>query len=108
MTNVETNDKAATVAEQGAAVAPEKARSKKSARQKKGAPKAKRGAKAKKEAKAPRERAQKGATESRSNKKAEVIALMKRAKGATLPEMRLGAESAFRRVPCSPKPAVNI
>jgi predicted transcriptional regulator len=34
-----------------------------------------------------RARAQKGATESRSNKKAEVIALMKRAKGATLPEI---------------------
>jgi hypothetical protein len=34
-----------------------------------------------------RTRAQKGATESRSNKKAEVIAMMKRAKGATLPEI---------------------
>ena len=32
-------------------------------------------------------RAQKGATESRSNKKAEVIALMKRAKGVTLAEI---------------------
>jgi hypothetical protein len=32
-------------------------------------------------------RAQKGATESRTNKKAEVIALMKRAKGATLAEI---------------------
>jgi hypothetical protein len=39
-------------------------------------------------AKAPRRaRAQKGADESRSNKKAEVIALMKRAKGVTLPEI---------------------
>ena len=38
--------------------------------------------------KAPRPaRAQKGATESRSNKKAEVIALMKRAKGVTLAEI---------------------
>jgi len=34
-----------------------------------------------------RARAQKGATESRTNKKAEVIALMKHAKGATLPEI---------------------
>jgi len=34
-----------------------------------------------------RARAQKGATEARSNKKAEVIALMKRAKGATLAEI---------------------
>ena len=31
--------------------------------------------------------ASKGATESRTNKKAEVIALMRRAKGATLPEI---------------------
>ena len=39
-------------------------------------------------AKAPRRaRAQKGAAESRSNKKAEVIAMMKRAKGATLAEI---------------------
>ncbi len=34
-----------------------------------------------------RDTAQKGATEARSNKKAEVIALMKRAKGATLAEI---------------------
>jgi Protein of unknown function (DUF3489) len=39
-------------------------------------------------ARAPRRaRAQKGATESRSNKKGEVIAMMKRAKGATLAEI---------------------
>ena len=39
-------------------------------------------------AKAPRRvRAQKGADESRANKKAEVIAMMKRAKGVTLPEI---------------------
>ncbi len=38
--------------------------------------------------KAPRRaRAQKGATESRTNKKAEVVAMMKRAKGATLAEI---------------------
>jgi hypothetical protein len=45
MTNLEANDKAATVAEQGAHVAPEKAPSKKGARQKKGKPKAKKSAK---------------------------------------------------------------
>jgi hypothetical protein len=39
MTNTETNDKAATVAEQGANTAPAKAASKKGASQKKGAPK---------------------------------------------------------------------
>ena len=57
MTNAEatTTENAATVAEQGAHVAPEKASSKKGASQKKGAPKAKKGARAtkpKKEAKA--------------------------------------------------------
>jgi uncharacterized protein DUF3489 len=83
MTNAETNDKAATVAEQGAHVAPAKASSKKGANKKKGAPKAKKGvAKA-----ARRARAQKGTTEARTNKKAEVIAMMKRAKGATLAEI---------------------
>ena len=79
MMNAETNDKPATVGEQGAHVAPEKARSKKRASQKKGAPK--------KKAKSPRARAQKRATEARSNKKAEIIAMMKRAKGVTLAEI---------------------
>jgi hypothetical protein len=90
MTNTETNDKAATVAEQGAHVAPEKAPSKKGASKKKGAPKAKKSAKAaapKKGAKAPRGRAPKGGMEERTNKKAEVIAMMKRPKGATLAEI---------------------
>ena len=90
--NTETNDNAAT-AEQGAHVAPEKATTKKGASKKKGAPKAKKSitrAKAKsgapkKEAKATR--ARKDSTEARSNKKAEVIAMMKRAKGATLAEI---------------------
>ena len=93
MTNAATNDKAATVAEQGAHLAPEAAASKKGASKKKGAPKAKKSAKGakakagapKKEAKAAR--ARKEATEARSNKKAEVIAMMKRAKGATLAEI---------------------
>ena len=93
MKNVETTtaDQTATVAEQGAHVAPEKASPKKGASQKKGAPKAKKSAKApaaKKEAKTPRRaRAQKGASEERVNKKAEVVAMMRRAKGATLDEI---------------------
>lgn len=90
MKNAEANDNA-TVAEPGAHVAPEKASPKKGASQKKGAPKAKKSAKApahKKEAKAPRRaRVQKGATEERANKKAEVVAMMRRAKGATLDEI---------------------
>ena len=85
MKTEETNDKAAMVAEQGAHVAPAKAPSKKGASRKKGAPKAKKGAKRAKAAKAPR--AKKGATDARSNKKAEVIAMMKRAKGVTLAEI---------------------
>jgi hypothetical protein len=86
----ETNDKPATVAEQGAHVAPEKSPSKKGASKKKSAPKAKKSAKAatpKKAAKAPQGRAPKRAAEERTNKKAEVIAMMKRAKGATLAEI---------------------
>ncbi len=85
MTNAETNDKAATVAEQGAHVAPVNAASKKGATRKKGASKAKKSAKPARAAKAPR--AKKGAADARSNKKAEVIAMMKRAKGVTLAEI---------------------
>jgi hypothetical protein len=85
MKNVEATaaDQTATVADQGADVEPEKTSSKKRA------PKATKGAKPaapKKGAKTPRRAgAQNGASEERSNKKAEVIALMKRAKGVTLP-----------------------
>jgi hypothetical protein len=86
MTNAETNDKAATVADQGAHVAPAKGAQKKGASPKKGAPKGKKSAKPAKLAKAPRG-AKKGATDARSNKKAEVIAMMKRAKGVTLAEI---------------------
>jgi hypothetical protein len=85
-----TTEQTATVAEQGADVAPETTAAKKRASRKKGAPKAKKSAKAaaNKEAKPTgRAKAQKGASESRSNKKAEVIALMKRAKGVTLDEI---------------------
>jgi hypothetical protein len=81
-----TNDKAATVAEQGAHVAPAKAPPKKGASKTKGAPKAKKSAKPAKAAKAPRG-GKKGAPDARSNKKAEVIAMMKRAKGVTLAEI---------------------
>jgi hypothetical protein len=94
MNNVETTDKAATTAEQGSHVAPETASSKKGAPQKKRAPNAKKAAKGakaktagtKKEAKVPRA-AQKDTPEARVNKKAEVIAMMKRAKGVTLAEI---------------------
>jgi hypothetical protein len=86
MTNAGTNDKAATLAEQGAHVAPEKAPSKKGATRKQGAPKAKKSAKPAKAAKGPRS-GKKGATEARANKKADVIAMMKRAKGVTLAEI---------------------
>jgi Protein of unknown function (DUF3489) len=89
MTNTEANDKAATAADQSAHVAPEKGPSKRVARKTKAAAKTKKGAKAaepKKPGKAQRARAQKSATE-RSNKKAEIIAMMKRAKGATLAEI---------------------
>jgi hypothetical protein len=87
MTNAETNDKAATAAEQGANAAPAKAPSKKGASRKNSAPKAKKSAKSAKAAKGQRARTQKGGTGARSNKKAEVIAMMKRAKGVTLAEI---------------------
>jgi hypothetical protein len=90
MTNTEstTTASAAPVAEQGAHVAPDKASSKKGARQTKSAPKGQKSAKTakpKKEAK-PAKKARKSAAE-RTNKKADVIALMKRAKGVTLAEI---------------------
>lgn len=85
MKNVEatTADQTATVAEPVAPVAPEKVPPKKATTRKKNAPK--------KEAKAPkapqRTPAEKSARAERTNKKAEVIALMKRAKGVTLAEI---------------------
>ena len=81
MTNAETTT-TVTVAEQAANVAPAKPSSKKSASPKKSAPKAKKAAKPTKPAK----KAPKPAAD-RSNKKAEVIAMMKRAKGVTLAEI---------------------
>ena len=89
MTNADTTSAAssAAVAEPGANVAPEKPASKKGASHKKGAPK---GPKAAKGAKPKKTSASKKAAKpaaERTNKKAEVIALMKRAKGVTLAEI---------------------
>src|ERR1700736_5859606 len=98
MNNAEANT-AATVAEQGAHVAPEQAPSKKGATQKKGAPKGRKTAKAgkakgaapKKEAKAGK-KAAKSATKEASapraeSKGAKIIEMIGRAKGATLAEI---------------------
>ena len=98
MTNAETNT-AATVAEQGAHVAPEKASSKKQASQKKGAPKgqtAAKGGKAKaapkKEAKADKKSVKREATKATApradSKGAKILAMTERAKGATLAEIQ--------------------
>jgi len=94
MTNAETNDKAAAVAEQGANVAPEKAPSKKGASQKKGAPKAKKSAKAiapKKQAKASKKAATKSERKTTApraeSKGAKILDMIARAKGATLAEI---------------------
>lgn len=100
MTNNEastTTTQTAVVAEQGAQVAPEKAASKKGATQKKGAPKAKKGAKEstpKKRAKDTSKKTSKptstkGAKEAREgSKKAKVIEMLKREKGATNEEIQ--------------------
>jgi hypothetical protein len=72
LTNAEISDKAATVAEQGAHVAPEKAPAKRDATKTKGAPKAKKSAKAaepKKAGKARRAGTQKRATEHAATRK---------------------------------------
>jgi hypothetical protein len=93
-----TTDKAATVAEQGATVAPENASSKKAASQKKGAPKSHKAAKgaktkpaAKKKAKtgkkAPKPAGKKASTPRAESKGAKILAMIGRAKGATLTEI---------------------
>jgi hypothetical protein len=93
MTNAETTDKAAAVAEQGANIAPEKASSKKGASQKKGAPKVKKSAKAaapKKEAPASKKAAkpERKATAPRAESKgAKILEMIGRAKGASLAEI---------------------
>ena len=97
MTNAETNT-AATVAEQGAHVAPEKAASNKQASQKKGAPEGQNAAKGrkakpvpKKEAKAGKKfakrEAAKAGTPRADSKGATILAMIERAKGATLAEI---------------------
>jgi uncharacterized protein with von Willebrand factor type A (vWA) domain len=100
MNTTEATDKAATAAEQGAHVAPEKAASKKGARRKNAAPMgptAANGAKAKsaapkKEAKAPQKAAKpaptkKATTPRAESKSAKIIEMIGRAKGATLAEL---------------------
>jgi Protein of unknown function (DUF3489) len=96
MTNAEATitENAATVAEQGAHVAPDKTSSKKGATQKKGAPKAKRGAKAtkpKKEAKAGKKakpaHAKHTSAPHAESKGAKILELIGRPKGATLAEI---------------------
>ena len=100
MTNAENNDTAATVAEQGAHGAPEKAPAKKGANQKKGAPKSQKtatGGKAKstpkKEAKASKKAAKPATAKEAStprpdSKGAKILAMIGRAKGATLAEIQ--------------------
>lgn len=93
MTNAETNDQAAAVAEQGAPVAPAKAASKKAATQKRGAPKGQqtaKGAKAKPEAKAKKvakKKERKDAAPRAESKGAKILEMIARAKGATLAEI---------------------
>ena len=100
MTNAEatTNENAATVAEQGAHVAPEKTSSKKGASQKKGAPKGQKAAKGgkakaspKKEAKANKKakpaQAKEPSTPRAESKGAKILDLIARPKGASLAEI---------------------
>jgi hypothetical protein len=101
MTNSEASNEAqtATVAEQGAHVAPEKASSKKGATQKKGAPRARKVAKeaklankkaAKKGAKAvskPASKRKQAAEARQGSKKAIILELLRRPKGATVAEI---------------------
>lgn len=91
MTNAETNT-AASVAEPGAPVAPEKAPSKKGAIRKKGAPqgqKTAKGAKAKpgKKAAKPVHAKESAAMPRAESKGAQILALIRRPKGATLAEL---------------------
>ena len=103
MTNAEATNatETAAVAEQGAQVAPEKASSKKGASQKKGAPKANQGAKksAKQAKVAPKKQPKEKVTSKKAakvkeakaprefSKKAIVLDLLRRPKGATLAEI---------------------
>lgn len=101
MTNTETNDSTATVAEQGANVTPAKTRSKKSASQKKRLPKARKPANNEKpKASAPDKKAMVGRRNAKAaganreasaqraaSKSAKIMELIGRAKGAALAEI---------------------
>ena len=97
MTNAGTTDKAATVDEQGARVAPEKAVLKKRATRKKAAPRGQKAGKGsknraaapKKEAKVGKKavRAKEASTPRAETKGAKILAMIGRAKGATLAEI---------------------
>ncbi|MGI8746314.1 MAG: DUF3489 domain-containing protein [Bryobacteraceae bacterium] len=101
MTNEETNT-AANVAEQGATVAPEKASSKKSASKRADAPKGRKNAKGGKAKPAPRKAAKSGKKASKAaqeanapraeSKGAKILAMIARAKGATLAEIMKAAD----------------
>jgi hypothetical protein len=89
MTNAETNDTAATVAAQGATVAPGKTSSKKAAKLTKGAPKGEkttRAAKPRKPAKTDKNPASR-ATGRTQSKGARILEMIGRAKGASLAEI---------------------
>jgi hypothetical protein len=90
MTPAETNDTTATVAAPGATVAPEKASSKKVAKRRKSAPRSQKtatGAKGRK-ARAGKKAASAGRTQSKG---AQILEMIGRAKGATLPEIMAAA-----------------
>jgi hypothetical protein len=92
MTNAETTT-AAAVAEQGAHVAPEKGTSKKVATKKRGAPRGRKTARSAKPKKAPRASKKAVKTEPKAaapraeSKGAQILALIRRPKGATLAEL---------------------
>ena len=93
MTNVEANE-AATVAEQGAHAAPEKAPSKKGASQKKGTSKGRKTAKGSKPKKAGKKASKperKTTASSTESKGAKILEMIGRSKGATLAEIMKAA-----------------
>jgi hypothetical protein len=87
MTSAGTNDKSGTVAEQGANVASEKASSKKAATRKKGAREGHTAAKGRKTKAAKPARAKEASTTRAESKGAKILAMIGRAKGATLAEI---------------------
>ena len=90
MTNAETNDRAAAVAEQGAHVAPKKSSSKKGTSHKNGAPKAKKRAQAASRRETGKQAAKpkgKTAAPRAESKGAKILEMIGRAEGATLAEI---------------------